>query len=191
MRKLTQDELRQFASNLDNQLIPILNVAQIKAVLRLMRDEIGEDKDLLEYVNLALNQRILGALKSCVPRPQVVQPKNSVLVVGETSDDWLLKYLATKEDWVYDYHAAQSTIRLSECEFIDKTSNSTAILGPDYEVGVRSLGGVWIFLRKLGIWDAYCSMCSWYRIENPPDFTCPNCHRVGIRCVENELSNMR
>lgn len=190
MRRLTQDELRAFGINLNNQVANILNVAQVKTILRLMRDEVGEDKDLLEYVNLALNQQILDSLKLCIPKPTVIRLGKSVWDVAQTTDDWFIKYLATKDDWLYEYRAAGNVIlRLSECEVVMPTVPT----GVDVSWGIQDKRyGLWICENRKNVRQVYCSTCSWMEVtKEKKSFVCQICKNDLLRCVENEPNNLR
>ena len=189
MRKPTSNELEVFRTNLNARINSILNVGQIKAVLRLMRDEEGIDKDLFQYANVALNQWMAEELQACIP-----VPVKQTLWFDATAkvDEPTLKILAD-EGWEWEYIYLGNRVRLSTCQLL--LANQPPLSG-NYVYGVRSEQlNIWILLKsnEKNKADAYCSRDSWVPFTLSKDTTEVNCNKCNTKLlqrVENESNKL-
>ena len=190
MRKPTADELGVFRTNLNNRINSILNVGQIKAVLRLMRDEEGIDKDLFQYANVALNQWMAEELQACVPVPikQTAWYEATAKV-----DEPTLKILAD-EGWEWEYISSSRRIKLSTCQLL--LANHPSLNG-NYLYGVRSVQpDLWIILKSNDRTKAevFCFRDgSWEPFTLSKDTTEVNCNKCNTKLlqrVENESNKL-
>ena len=187
MRKMTAQELTQFNTNITNVINGILNVAQVKASLRLMRDEEGIDKELLDYANRALNQQMMNILQTSVPHPQ--KRRASIEEQAEKLNDATLESLTKDSDWRFSV-GFMGEIPLSQCDVEDGGE-----VGQDYLWGVRGRG-VWLLIKKKRgtCPEIWCDRCSWSAFDLHGDTTtvsCPKCQKKLMEKVPNELNSMR
>src|SRR5438477_8659192 len=88
-RELSFEELEQVTRKLTRDSDEFHQLAQVKAVLRLLRDDEFIDKDLLKYADQALSLKLNRILKSAVPQVQPLTGKTVGEMLSITDDEIL------------------------------------------------------------------------------------------------------
>ncbi len=138
MRKLSEKEAERVARSLVGNGDELFQFAQVKATLRLLRDDETIDKDLRAYADRALSAQFNRLLKDAVPR--VEKADRSVGEMLSVTDDPLLiaargrRYLVKFSDitmpfedlryWALESGYALSTSESRSSTFISKEEGS-------------------------------------------------------------------
>ena len=187
MRKMTNEELERFNSNINNVINSILNVAQVKASLRLMRDEEGIDKELLDYTNRALNQQMLSILQTCVPQPP--KRKEDFFEAAKKLNDPTLNYLTKDETFDWQFCDSLGSGVLSQSVIIKNT-----LIGEQYAYGVQTSGHRCILIKEKAAPTAqiWCDKCSWTQIDliGKTTILCSKCNKKLMEKIPSEHNSM-
>jgi len=88
-RNFTEKEAERVARNLLLKTDEFFQFAQVKATLRLLRDDETIDKELLGYIDGAIGTQFNKLLKDTVPAPE--RPERNVGDMLSIADDTLLR----------------------------------------------------------------------------------------------------
>lgn len=134
-RKLSELEQQQLEANLSRSLDSLFQWAQLKMVLRLLKDEDGIDKETLDYVNGAINNIFNKMLQEGVPK--VEKRKKTFIEMTETDFDTALQkdpllYAFRQKEYIYHImspEAEEKEHSINDLSFVALNSNRFMLNG--------------------------------------------------------------